>query len=105
MIQKRPIFTSKPIGLSLESVPFSSLCKHPLPFHVLTSVLLFYFDRKSKHFRNDICAMICVSDLQKAIICVLCSTSIFTCSRSKCKDTEFVLCDLLFCFLYGCGKY
>lgn len=54
MIQKRPIFASKPIGLSSESAPLSRLCKHPLPFYVLTSVLLFYFDRKSKHFRNVI---------------------------------------------------
>lgn len=54
MIQKRPIFASKPIGLSSESAPLSRLCKHPLPFYVLTSVLRFYFDRKSKHFRNDI---------------------------------------------------
>lgn len=54
VIQKRPIFTSKPIGLSSESAPFSRLCKHPLPFYALASVLLFYFERKSKHFRNII---------------------------------------------------
>lgn len=54
VIQKRPIFTSKPIGLSLESAPLSRLCKHSLPFYVLVLVLLFYFDRKSKHLRNVI---------------------------------------------------
>lgn len=54
MIQKRPIFASKPIGLSSGSVPFSPLCKYSLPFHVFVSVYLFYFDRKSKHVRNDI---------------------------------------------------
>lgn len=54
MIQKRPIFASKPIGLSSESAPLSRLCKYSLPFYVLVLVLLFYFDRKSKHFGNII---------------------------------------------------
>lgn len=54
MIQKRPTFAPKPIRLSSESAPFSSLCKYPLPFHVLVSASLFYFVRKSKHFCNVI---------------------------------------------------
>lgn len=54
MIQKRPTFAPKPIGLSSESAALSRLCKHPLPFHVFVSVSLFYFIRKSKHVRNDI---------------------------------------------------
>ncbi len=105
MIQKRPTFAPKPIGLSSESAPFSPLCKYPLPFHVLVSASLFYFVRKSKHFRNDICVVICVVLLAESYCLFLCSTSIFACSRSKFKDTEFVLCDLLFCLLYGYGKY
>lgn len=54
MIQKRPTFAPKLIRLSSESAPFSSLCKYPLPFHVLVSASLFYFVRKSKHFCNVI---------------------------------------------------
>lgn len=68
MIQKRPTFAPKPICLSSESAPFSPFCKYPLPFHVLVSALLFYFIRKSKHFRNDICVVICVVCLQKVIL-------------------------------------
>lgn len=63
MIQKRPTFAPKPIGLSSESAPFSPFCKYPLPFQFLVSVSLFYFVRKSKHFCNvilccDLCALL-----------------------------------------------